>query len=134
MEGSSIQRAGDVAEAKWDASGAHVRKRARLKKKGSMKRAAHECMSTRALGFSSHQAPTQSAHQTHRVNGLCGVSGVGSHLMLPVVRGRGMERRPSTGQRWRRGVPSALGSGVGRAGWLVGMIPERFVLEQARSR
>lgn len=39
--------AGDVAEAKWDASGAHVRKRARLKKKGSMKREAHECMSTR---------------------------------------------------------------------------------------
>ena len=41
MEGSSIQMAGDVAEAKWDASGAHVRKRARPEKKGSMKREVH---------------------------------------------------------------------------------------------
>ena len=37
----------DVAEGRWDASGAHVRKRPRLKKKGSMKREAS--MSTRTV-------------------------------------------------------------------------------------
>lgn len=64
-------------EAEWDASGAHVRKRERLKKRGSRKREAHVHRCPRAPCFSSHQVPTQSAHQIHRVNGLCGVSGVG---------------------------------------------------------
>lgn len=63
----------DVSEAKWDASGVHVEKEEGwLKKKGSMKCKASLSTRTPLLVPSS---TTQSAHQTHRVNGRCGVSG-----------------------------------------------------------
>ncbi len=118
-------QAGDVAEAKSDASGAHVRKRARLKKKGSMKRERPMSTRTRASRPIKH-LPNQPIRLAESMVSVA-LAGWGRIFNAPVVRGRGMEPpRPTLA------TGCAINSG-GRVAYLA-MITETFVLQQVRSR
>lgn len=62
-----------MAEAKWDGGWSTRQEEGWPEENARRTGPRRSC--PRAPRFSSHQRPTQSAHQTHGVNGLCGVSG-----------------------------------------------------------